>query len=165
MTKVGETIIDRTVIIYTDGACSGNPGVGGWGALMKYGKYIKKIYGGDTDTTNNRMELRAVIEALSALKQSCHVKLYTDSQYVKNGITEWIKRWEKNGWKNSKKENVANRELWQKLNGLTGQHQIEWFWVKGHSTDELNNIVDELAKRGIRDISGHSHCSCPTTAE
>jgi ribonuclease HI len=151
MTTVNEIATDGTVTIYTDGACSGNPGVGGWGVMMEYGKYTKKMSGGSTYTTNNKMELTAVIEALCALKRGCRIKLYTDSQYVKKGITEWIKKWEKNGWKNSKKEDVANRELWQKLNDLAKQHHIEWFWVKGHSDDKLNAIVDKLAKVGIRD--------------
>jgi ribonuclease HI len=149
---INKIAIDRTVIIYTDGACSGNPGIGGWGALMIWGNHSRKIYGGSADTTNNKMELTAVIEALSTLKRSCQINLYTDSQYVKNGITDWIRKWEKNGWKNSKKENVANRELWQKLSDLVKQHRIEWFWVRGHSDNEMNSIADELAKAGIRDI-------------
>ncbi|MDR2077723.1 MAG: ribonuclease HI [Rickettsiales bacterium] len=153
MTAINEATEDRTIIIYTDGACSGNPGVGGWGVLMKCGKHMKKMHGGDIYTTNNRMELTAVIEALGAIGHNREVKLYTDSQYVKNGITEWIKKWKKNGWKNSKKEDVANRDLWQKLDSLTEQHHIAWFWVKGHSDNEMNTLVDGLAKAGIRDIA------------
>ncbi|GHU26929.1 ribonuclease HI [Bacilli bacterium] len=140
---------NKKVIIYTDGACSGNPGKGGWGALLKYGNTIKEIYGGDPDTTNNRMELKAVIMALSALKQECNVELYTDSQYVKKGITSWINGWKKNGWKNSKKQDVANRELWEELDTIVSKHKVEWFWVRGHGSDEINERADELARRWI----------------
>ncbi len=137
------------VIIYTDGACSGNPGKGGWGAILIYGDNKKEISGYSELTTNNKMELQAVIEALSLLKRKCNVELWTDSNYVKNGITEWIYNWKKNNWKNSKKEIVKNQELWQKLDELNNFHNIEWNWVKGHGEDELNNRVDKLAKNEI----------------
>lgn len=140
------------VIIYTDGACSGNPGVGGWGAILKYNDTIKEIYGGNKDTTNNRMELMAVIESLSILKRTCNVHIYTDSKYVKNGITEWIKNWTKNDWKNSKKQEIANKDLWQKLYKLTNLYNIEWFWVKGHNDNIMNERADQLARMGIKEI-------------
>ncbi|MDR1495281.1 MAG: ribonuclease HI [Rickettsiales bacterium] len=142
---------NRTVIIYTDGACSGNPGIGGWGAVLKCGENIKEIYGGSPDTTNNKMELIATIEALSVLKYSCSVELYTDSQYTKKGICEWIKTWEMNGWKNSRRQAVANRELWQRLSDLTKKHNVQWFWVKGHSDSAMNNLADQLARRWIEE--------------
>jgi ribonuclease HI len=138
------------VVIYTDGACSGNPGVGGWGAVLIYKNNGKEIFGGNANTTNNKMELTAVIEALSLLKRKCGVNVYTDSQYVKKGITEWIGGWEKNNWKTSKKQDVLNRELWQELNRLVKQYNIEWFWVKGHNNNKLNERADELAREGIK---------------
>ncbi|MDR2777868.1 MAG: ribonuclease HI [Rickettsiales bacterium] len=144
-------VVTKTVVVYTDGACSGNPGIGGWGAILRYGEKSREIYGGDSNTTNNQMELRAAIEALKALKYSCRVELYTDSQYIKRGICEWIGNWETNGWKNSKKQTVANLELWQELNGLTKAHSISWFWVKGHGGNEMNNLADKLAKRWIEE--------------
>ena len=143
------------ITIYTDGACSGNPGVGGWGAILLYQEHKKEIYGGDKYTTNNKMELTAVIEALSALKkENCDIEIYTDSQYVKKGITEWLFGWKKNNWKNSKKQEVLNRDLWEKLDILTSKHKIEWFWVKGHNNDELNERADELARLGIKELKG-----------
>ena len=140
------------VIIYTDGACSGNPGKGGWGALLIYGDNRREIFGGEELTTNNQMELRAVIEALSLLKKSCNVELWTDSQYVKNGITEWITSWKKNTWKNSQKKPVKNKELWLKLDELCASHHISWNWVKGHNGHPENERVDELARQGIADL-------------
>ena len=143
------------ITIYTDGACSGNPGVGGWGAILLYQEHRKEIYGGDKYTTNNKMELMAVIEALSALKkENCDIEIYTDSQYVKKGITEWLFGWKKNNWKNSKKQEVLNRDLWEKLDILTSKHNIEWFWVKGHNNNELNERADELARLGIKELRG-----------
>lgn len=142
---------EKKVVIYTDGACSGNPGFGGWGAVLIYGDNKKEIYGGFADTTNNKMELTAVIEALKLLKRECLVKIYTDSQYVKRGITEWIEGWKKNNWKTSKKQDVLNKELWQELDALVQKHKIEWFWVKGHCNIELNERADELARRGIKE--------------
>lgn len=138
----------QKVIIYTDGACSGNPGPGGWGVYMIYGKHEKKLHGSALDTTNNRMELTAAIEALKALKTRCDVDLYTDSVYVKDGITSWIDNWIKNNWRTSNKNLVKNVDLWQNLHNLTADHNVTWHWVKGHSTNIGNNIADELAVLG-----------------
>ncbi len=140
---------DGTVTIYTDGACSGNPGIGGWGAILIYNKISKEISGGELNTTNNKMELKAVIEALKSLKRECKIDIYTDSMYVKNGITDWINNWKQNGWKNSKKQAISNQELWQELDLLTKKHTIEWFWVKGHDNNELNERADKLARDEI----------------
>ena len=139
------------VVIYTDGACSGNPGKGGWGAVLIFGEITKEIYGYNSDTTNNRMELMAVIEALKALKKTCLVELYLDSQYVKNGITEWIVKWQKNGWKTADKKPIKNQDLWLELWEQKNRHNISWHWVKGHSNHPLNDKADELARRGIRE--------------
>lgn len=139
----------KKVIIYTDGACKGNPGVGGWGAFLKTGKHEKELCGGEQDTTNNRMELLAAIKALEALKFACQVDLYTDSVYLKNGVTQWMANWKKNGWKTSAKKPVKNVDLWQMLSPLVEQHHIEWHWVKGHSGDEGNERADTLANKGI----------------
>lgn len=140
---------NRKVIIYTDGACSGNPGKGGWGAVLKYGEITKQISGYSDLTTNNKMELQAVIEALKLLKKRCDVEIFTDSVYVKDGITKWINSWKMNNWKTSKKEPVKNKELWVELDNLRNQHNINWNWVKGHADDEINNIVDKLARSEI----------------
>ena len=144
--------MSEKVIIYTDGACSGNPGKGGWGALLICGEKRREIHGGEQDTTNNKMELRAVIEALSLLKYKCDVEVWTDSQYVKNGITEWIFGWKKNGWKNSQKQPVKNKDLWVKLDELCSLHNISWNWVKGHNGHIENERVDELARQGIAEL-------------
>ena len=141
------------VIIYTDGACSGNPGPGGWGALLMYKDTKKEISGGKKETTNNIMELTAVIEGLKLLKFPCKVKLYSDSAYVVNGFNQkWIYGWIKNGWKNSSKEPVKNKELWQELYNLTQKHEVEFIKVKGHADNEYNNRCDELARNAIKDI-------------
>lgn len=141
------------VVIYTDGACSGNPGIGGWGTILLYGEHKKEIFDGEKDTTNNKMELKALIAGLSALKkENCDVEIYTDSQYVKNGITEWIHNWKKNNWKTSKKQDVLNKELWEQLDNLISKHNVEWFWVKGHANIEFNERADELARMGIKKI-------------
>jgi len=139
----------KRVAIYTDGACSGNPGPGGWGALIKYGDHEKELQGGDFDTTNNRMELMAAIESLNALKQPCAVDLYTDSQYVKGGMTGWIHGWKKNGWKTAAKKPVKNADLWQALDEAVARHQIDWHWVKGHAGHAENERADELARFGM----------------
>ena len=136
------------VEIWTDGACSGNPGPGGWGALLVMGDREKEIYGGDPDTTNNRMELQAAIQALNALKRPCKVKLHTDSTYVKDGLTKWIHAWKRNGWKTAAKKPVKNADLWQALEAAANRHEIQWFWVKGHAGDPGNEKADELARRG-----------------
>ena len=140
---------NKKVIIYTDGACSGNPGKGGWGAVLKYGEITKQISGYSDLTTNNKMELQAVIEALKLLKKRCDVEIFTDSVYVKDGITKWINSWKMNNWKTSKKEPVKNKELWIELDNLRNQHYIKWNWVKGHADDEINNIDDKLARSEI----------------
>ena len=139
------------VQIYTDGACKGNPGPGGWGAWLKSGATEKDLFGGELNTTNNRMELQAVIEGLAALKRPCKVTLYLDSQYVRQGITEWIKGWKAKGWLTAAKQPVKNVELWKQLDKLVqeGGHQIEWRWVKGHSGDPGNERADALANKGV----------------
>jgi ribonuclease HI len=144
------------VQIYTDGACKGNPGPGGWGAWLKSGATEKEIFGGELVTTNNRMELEAVIEGLSALKRPCKVFIYLDSQYVRQGITEWIHGWKAKGWRTSTKQPVKNAELWQRLDKLVHEsgHQIEWRWVKGHSGDPGNERADMLANKGVLRAQG-----------
>lgn len=141
-------MIER-VQIWTDGACSGNPGPGGWGSLMRFGDHEKELSGGADDTTNNRMELQAAIESLKALKKKCHVDLYTDSQYVRGGITGWIKNWKKNGWRTANKKPVKNIELWQALEDALSHHEVEWHWVKGHNGHPENERADELARQGM----------------
>ena len=137
------------VIIYTDGACKGNPGPGGWGAILTRGPVEKELFGGEALTTNNRMELTAVIEALTALKRPSDVALYTDSQYVRQGIMTWIHNWKKNGWKTSDKKPVKNADLWQTLDRLAANHKIAWHWVKGHADNPGNLRADALANRGV----------------
>jgi ribonuclease HI len=140
------------VTIYTDGACKGNPGPGGWGAwLSSKGKEIE-LFGGEMNTTNNRMELTAVIEALASLKRSCEVHIYTDSQYVRQGITEWIHNWKKRGWKTADNKPVKNADLWQRLDALRVLHRVDWRWVKGHSGDPGNERADMLANRGVESM-------------
>ena len=136
----------KQVIIYTDGACRGNPGPGGWGALVKFDEVKKEIFGGSKDTTNNQMELIAPIKALNKIPKGSKVQVFTDSKYVKLGITEWIHNWKKNGWRTSNKQPVKNKELWTELDNLTNEFEIKWNWVKAHSTDKLNNEVDLIAK-------------------
>tara|TARA_R110000772_G_scaffold263064_1_gene382596 strand:- start:481 stop:912 length:432 start_codon:yes stop_codon:yes gene_type:complete len=138
-----------TITIYTDGACSGNPGPGGWGATLSDGKKEKEIYGGEPETTNNRMELMAAIMALEALKQPLNVILYTDSKYVQKGISEWLPGWKARGWRNSQGKPVKNVDLWQRLEAAEADHQVNWRWVKGHSGDAGNERADELANEGM----------------
>ena len=133
--------------IYTDGACRGNPGVGGWGAILKYDNKIKEIKGFSKETTNNIMELSAVIKSLKELNRPCNIIITTDSNYVKDGITKWIHNWKKNGWKTANKKEVKNKELWTELDSLSNSFEIKWSWVKAHSTDQLNNEVDLLARK------------------
>jgi ribonuclease HI len=142
----------KQVEIFTDGACRGNPGPGGWGALLRYGEVERELYGGERETTNNRMELRAAIEALKALKESCRVSLTTDSVYVRNGITSWLDGWKAKGWKTASRKPVKNVDLWQALDQQNQRHQVEWHWVKGHSGHRENEIADRLANRGIDEL-------------
>ncbi|PCJ00308.1 MAG: ribonuclease HI [Alphaproteobacteria bacterium] len=137
------------IIIYTDGACSGNPGPGGWGVLMRAGTHKKELCGGELDTTNNRMEMMAVIEALTALKKRSDVKIYTDSKYVLQGITEWMDGWKAKNWKTASKKPVKNKDLWQRIDTLVQAHNVEMIWVKGHAGDPGNERADELARQGI----------------
>jgi ribonuclease HI len=139
----------HAVEIYTDGACKGNPGPGGWGAWLKSGTHEKELFGGEVATTNNRMELTAVIQALSALKQHCNVVLHTDSQYVRNGITEWLPNWIRRGWKTADNKPVKNDDLWRRLAEQAARHRVDWRWVKGHSGHAGNDRADELANRGV----------------
>ena len=135
--------------IYTDGACSGNPGPGGWGAILRKGETEKELFGGERLTTNNRMEMMAVIEALRALKGPVQARVHTDSQYVQKGISEWILGWKRRGWKTANKQPVKNEDLWRELDRLAAQHKIEWIWVKGHVGHAENERADELARRGV----------------
>lgn len=140
--------------IYTDGACRGNPGPGGWGAILQFGEHEKELYGAEPATTNNRMELIAPIEALKSLKKPCEVDLYTDSTYVRNGIREWLKKWKGNNWKTAGRKPVKNRELWEELDDLSSGHSIEWHWVKGHSGNPGNERADGLANMAIDEMLG-----------
>ena len=137
------------VQIFTDGACSGNPGPGGWGAIIRYGKREKELTGGEALTTNNRMELMAAISALEALTRNCSVDLYTDSNYLRDGITKWIHTWRRNGWRTSDKKPVKNAELWQRLDRALGKHRIQWHWVRGHAGHAENERADALAREGM----------------
>jgi len=141
------------VVIYTDGACRGNPGPGGWGVWLQYGDHEKELWGGVEATTNNRMELTAVIEGLLALKRDCDIVLYTDSEYVRKGMTEWLSGWKARGWKTAARKPVKNADLWQQLDELAASHMIDWRWVKGHSGDPGNERADELANRGIDELA------------
>ena len=139
----------KEVVIYTDGACKGNPGPGGWGAWLKSGEHVKELCGGELLTTNNRMELTAPIEALASLKQACAVTIYTDSQYLRNGISTWIHGWKARGWKTADHKPVKNIDLWQRLDALAQQHKVRWHWVKAHAGDLGNERADALANRGV----------------
>jgi ribonuclease HI len=141
-------VTDR-VSIWTDGACSGNPGPGGWGAILRYGGREKELCGGEAATTNNRMELMAAIAALEALSRPCRVALHTDSQYVRGGVTGWIHNWKRNGWRTSDKKPVKNEDLWRRLDEAATRHEIDWRWVKGHAGDEMNERADALARKGM----------------
>lgn len=142
-----------SVVIYTDGACSGNPGPGGWGAILISGKRERDLWGGEPATTNNRMELMAAIQALEALKRPCKVELHTDSKYVQQGISEWISGWKARGWKTAAKAPVKNEDLWRRLDTARLRHDVTWKWVKGHSGHTLNDRADELARRGIAELA------------
>lgn len=144
------------VDIYADGACKGNPGLGGWGAILSYQGTEKEMYGAEPATTNNRMELQAVIEALRSLKRPCDIRIYTDSRYVQQGMNEWLANWKAKNWKTSAKKDVKNVDLWQQLDALTAQHQIEWHWVKGHNGHPMNERADALANRGVASYLNNS---------
>ena len=142
----------KSVSAVTDGACSGNPGPGGWGVVLRSGEHEREIYGGEIETTNNRMELTAAIEALQALRESCQVELTTDSTYVKDGITRWLQKWKINGWKTAAKKPVKNQDLWEQLEVQTARHVVQWLWVKGHSGHPGNERADALANLGMNEI-------------
>lgn len=147
---------EQKVTIYTDGGCRGNPGPGGWGALLRFGQHEKEIYGFEKETTNNRMELTAAIRSLEVLSRPCSVIIITDSQYVRQGITQWMEGWKRKGWKTAAKKPVKNKDLWEKLDVLVKHHEIEWQWVKGHSGDEGNDRADQLANRAMDERGGNS---------
>jgi ribonuclease HI len=144
--------VSRGVSIWTDGACSGNPGPGGWGAVLRYGGHNKELKGGEAFTTNNRMELTAAIEALQSLKRSCAVRLHTDSQYLRGGVTSWIERWKENGWRTAEKKAVKNDDLWRRLDTAAERHEVQWLWVKGHAHDKQNARADRLAREGMAEF-------------
>lgn len=145
---------EENIDIYTDGACSGNPGPGGWGAILRLGAHEKELFGGEKNTTNNRMELMAVIEALRALKRPVKARVHTDSQYVQKGISEWITGWKKRGWKTADKKPVKNVDLWQALDTEASRHELEWLWVRGHNGHPENERADTLARRGVDQVRG-----------
>ena len=150
------------VVVYTDGACSGNPGPGGWGAILQWGGHTRELKGGEAHTTNNRMELMAAIVALETLKRPCDVEIHTDSQYLRQGITGWIHGWKRNGWRTAEKKPVKNADLWQRLDTAVDRHTVHWHWVRGHSGHDLNERADELAREAIAEIraatrGGKSH--------
>lgn len=142
----------KHVIIFTDGACRGNPGPGGWGALLRYGKHEKKIFGAETETTNNRMELMAAIQALASLRETCQVELHTDSQYLQKGVTMWLPGWKKKNWKKADNHPVKNADLWQELDKHAHRHQVSWHWVKAHNGHPENEMVDALANHAIDEL-------------
>jgi len=140
------------VVIHTDGACSGNPGPGGWGAILAFGLHVKELRGGEAHTTNNRMELTAAIAALEALKRPCLVDIHTDSEYLRNGSLTWMARWKRNGWRTAEKKPVKNVDLWQRLDALTAKHRVRWHWLRGHAGHALNERADQLARQGIAGV-------------
>lgn len=142
----------KQITIYSDGACRGNPGPGGWGATLRHGEHVKELFGGEANTTNNRMELLAAISSLEALNQCCDVSLFTDSQYVRRGMTEWLANWKAKGWKTASRKPVKNADLWKRLDAACQRHQVAWHWVKGHSGDPGNEKADELANRGVDEV-------------
>lgn len=151
-TKASETPVE----VWTDGACKGNPGPGGWGVLLRHGKNEKTLFGGEPATTNNRMELQAVIEALKALKRRCRVIVHTDSQYVQKGMNEWMAGWKQRGWRTADKKPVKNADLWQELDTLVQEHELTWRWVRGHAGDPGNERADQLANQGVETARGRS---------
>lgn len=151
--------MSEVVEIWTDGACKGNPGPGGWGALLRHGRHQKELYGGQAQTTNNRMELTGVIEALKALKRPCQVVVHTDSQYVQKGMGEWLPNWKRRGWRTADKKPVRNADLWQELDALVARHDVQWRWVRGHAGDPGNERADALANQGVRTLAKHTEIS------
>jgi ribonuclease HI len=152
----GQRVAEGRVTIHTDGACSGNPGPGGYGAILQWGDHTREIKGGEPHTTNNRMELMAAIVALETLKRPCTVDIHTDSQYLRNGIMTWINGWKRNGWKTSDRKPVKNVDLWQRLDAALAHHTVRWHWVRGHAGHDLNERADELAREGIAEIRASS---------
>ncbi len=144
--------MEKTVYLFTDGACKGNPGAGGWGVLLRYGGHEKELFGGEAQTTNNRMELTAVLSGLKTLNRPCDVVICTDSQYVKNGMESWIHNWKKNGWKTAGRQPVKNADLWQQLDEQVARHRVRWQWVKGHAGHAENERADALANRGVEQV-------------
>ena len=144
--------MEKTVYLFTDGACKGNPGAGGWGVLLRYGTHEKELFGGEAQTTNNRMELTAVLSGLKTLNRPCDVVICTDSQYVKNGMESWIHNWKKNGWKTAGRQLVKNADLWQQLDEQVARHRVRWQWVKGHAGHAENERADALANRGVEQV-------------
>ena len=144
--------MEKTVYLFTDGACKGNPGAGGWGVLLRYGGHEKELFGGEAQTTNNRMELTAVLSGLKTLNRPCDVVICTDSQYVKNGMESWIHNWKKNGWKTADRQPVKNADLWQQLDEQVARHRVRWQWVKGHAGHAENERADALANRGVEQV-------------
>jgi ribonuclease HI len=157
--------VTTRVEIWTDGACSGNPGPGGWGAILRHGATEKELKGGEAESTNNRMELMAAIMALEALKRRCRVELHTDSQYLRGGVTGWIHGWKRNGWKTADKKPVKNVDLWTRLDDLAAKHEVEWRWVKGHAGDEMNERVDALARAGMAPFKSKRKSPAPERSE
>ncbi|MGA2125184.1 MAG: ribonuclease HI [Xanthobacteraceae bacterium] len=149
---MSETRAATAVTVYTDGACSGNPGPGGWGAILTWNDHQRELKGGEPHTTNNRMELTAAISALETLKRPCTVDLHTDSEYLRNGITSWINGWKRNGWRTADRKPVKNVDLWQRLDAAIGHHQVRWHWVKGHAGHDMNERADQLAREAIAEI-------------
>ena len=152
------------VVVYTDGACSGNPGPGGWGAILRFGEVEKELKGGEAHTTNNRMELMAAIAALEALKRPCLVDIHTDSQYLRNGIISWINQWKSNGWRTSDRKPVKNVDLWQRLDALLARHRVGWHWVRGHAGDVRNERADRLARDGLEEARSRAPTRRPTAS-
>ena len=144
--------MEKTVYLFTDGACKGNPGAGGWGVLLRYGEHEKELFGGEAQTTNNRMELTAVLSGLKTLNRPCDVVICTDSQYVKNGMESWIHNWKKNGWRTAGRQPVKNADLWQQLDEQVARHRVRWQWVKGHAGHAENERADALANRGVEQV-------------